>query len=101
MSLSGRGTSSSSSSKFPAHASRFVKNVDRLNRFVSVAEIDVRSNCDVFVGPFGSWKTVPFATHGDISVAASRRPRRRKSNFAFGHLQGASSATTPSYGGTT
>jgi len=83
--------------KLPDHASRFVKNPPvKLNKFTNVAETDVKSNCEVLVGPLGSWNTDPALTHGEISMAVERMPRRRKSNFAKGHLQGASSAATPS-----
>ena len=34
------------------------------------------SNCEVLYGPFGSWNTDPFGIHGDISIAAVRRPSR-------------------------
>jgi len=68
------------SSKLPAQASRFVRKPGRLNRFFAVASMLVWSNCDVFVGPFrGDCMTLPFATHGDISMDEERTPRRLKS----------------------
>ena len=61
--------------------SRFVKKVDRLKRFLIVAGTEESSNCDVGVGPLcGSWKTVPFLTHGEMSIAVVRKPKRLKSN---------------------
>ena len=96
------------SSKLPAHASRFVRKDVRLKRFLIVAGTDVSSNCDVGDGPaWGSWKTVPFATHGEISIDVVRSPSRRKSKtwphagWRPGTMHGDSSAGTPSYGGTT
>jgi hypothetical protein len=44
-------------------------------------------NCtywDVFVGPAGSWITLPFATHGDISMLVTLRPVDVK--FQYGPL---------------
>ena len=61
------------------------------------------------VGPFGSWKTAPLGTHGDMSIAVERRPRRLKSKgrpqldgcLPMGAAQhGDSSLGTPSEGGT-
>ena len=92
----------------PAHASRFVRNDERLNRFFVVARMDVRSNWDVAKGPCcGSWKTAPLGTSGEINIADDRRPRRLKSKagpqdaWVPGTMHGASSAATPSKGGTT
>ena len=69
-----------------------------------VAESDECSNWDVFVGPAGSWYTAPFATHGEMSSADPRGPRRRKSKCSS-HFpptwHPAPSAGTPSKGGTT
>ena len=82
MGQSVRGVSRVSSSwKDPAHASRLVKNPGsgpsahglarlRLKRFVMVAEKLECSNCEVLVGPFGSWNTAPFST---LAVTRSRR----------------------------
>lgn len=44
-------------SNVPAHSSRFVRKLLRLNIFFSVAGIDECSNCDVGSGPFGSCNT--------------------------------------------
>mmetsp|Transcript_70582 Transcript_70582/g.117194 ORF Transcript_70582/g.117194 Transcript_70582/m.117194 type:complete len:203 (-) Transcript_70582:1130-1738(-) len=104
---SSRGDSSISSSKLPAHSSRFVRKEDRLNRFLTVAATEVSSNCEVFIGPFGSWMTKFFCTHGETSIAVARSPKRLKSKASpqFGCTPGTtqldSSAGTPSYGGTT
>ena len=110
-----------------SHASRFVKNDVKLKRVFTVAGTELSSNCDVLVGPLGSWTALPFDTHGEISSDVScgrinvvsfrsrhaefwqieyrgritRLPSRLKSKSATGARQGASSAGTPSNGGTT
>ena len=84
-----------------SHASLFVKNEVRLKSVFTVAGTELSSNCDVLVGPLGSWTALPFATHGEISNEVSLLPSRLKSKSATGARQGASSAGTPSNGGTT
>lgn len=103
-----RGISSSSSSKFPAQASRFVRKNDKLKRFLTVAGSEVNSNCEVLKGPcWGSWKTAPLPTQGEISIDVARKPNLLKSNGwpHFGCLPGMiqedPSAGTPSCGGIT
>ena len=60
----------------PAHCVRRDKGVERLKSLSSVAATDVSSNCEVELGPFcGSWKTEPFLTHGEMSIAVVRSPR--------------------------
>lgn len=66
-----------------------------------MAGTELSSNCDVLVGPFGSWIALPLDTHGEISSDVRRFPSRLKSKSAHGARQGASSAGTPSKGGIT
>lgn len=73
----------------------------RLNKVLTVAGTELSSNCDVLVGPLGSWIALPLDTHGEISSDVRRFPSRLKSKSAHGARQGASSAGTPSKGGVT
>ena len=72
--MGAHGRSGGHEGRGQAHASRLVRKEERLKRFLIVAGTDVSSNCDVGDGPaWGSWKTVPFATHGEISIDVVRR----------------------------
>ena len=53
------------------------RKVERLNKFFAVANPEVRSYCDVGVGPLGRWIAVFLGIHGDISIDVTRIPSLR------------------------
>jgi hypothetical protein len=64
-----------------SHTSRLVKNDVKLKRVFTVAGTELSSNCDILVGPLGSWTALPFDTHEEISsdVSCGRiNPRHTK-----------------------
>ena len=56
-------------------AQEFQRNMDKLKRLWIVAGMEDSSNCEVLVGPVGSWTTRPFSTQGEISIDVTRSPR--------------------------
>ena len=64
------------------------RNPLKLNKFLMLAHMDVSSNCEVGVGPCGSWNTAPLPTHGDIRNAEVRSPSRRKSCSSPDQIRG-------------
>ena len=53
------------------------RKVERLNKFFAVANPEVRSYCDVGVGPLGRWIAVFAGIQGDISIDVTRMPSLR------------------------
>ena len=83
------------------------RKVERLNKFFAVANPEVRSYCDVGVGPLGRWIAVFAGIQGDISIDVTRMPSRLKSKGTLwpeqscGTWQSAAGSGTSPKGGVT
>ena len=79
VSVRGALSSSKTKSKLADHASRRVRKLGRPKRRLTVAAMDVLSNCESSKGLAaggGSETTVPLRTHGEMRITGSREPSR-------------------------